>query len=176
MPLRLSPIEYHNLVEVAHSTHAPRQLHRAQALLWLHEGDTVAEGASRLFGTPRPVFRWRSRLHECQALEGPHRLADRPRSGRPNTVSGVIAVLRSDVIDDDPRHWGYHVTVWIAPLLRQYLREVHPLPGSRRSVGVAMARQGMGWTRPRYALARRAPPGRQAKGSSNAVLQGASAP
>jgi hypothetical protein len=89
MPLRLSPIEYQNLVEVVHSTHAPRQLHRAQALLWLHEGDMVAEGASRLFGTPRPVFRWRSRLHERQALEGPYRLADGPRSGCLNTVSGI---------------------------------------------------------------------------------------
>jgi hypothetical protein len=55
MPLRLSPIKYHNLVEVAHSTHAPRQLHRAQALLWLHEGDTVAEGGLALvrYAAPR---------------------------------------------------------------------------------------------------------------------------
>jgi hypothetical protein len=97
MPLRLSPIEYQNLVEVAHSTHDPRQLHRAQALLWLHEGDTVAEVATRLFVTPRTVCRWRSRFHARQALAVHHRLADGPRSRRPTTVSGIIDVLLSDV-------------------------------------------------------------------------------
>jgi len=61
MPLRLSPTDYQNLVEVAHSTHDSRQMHRAQALLWLHEGDTVDEVATRLFVTPRTVFRWCSR-------------------------------------------------------------------------------------------------------------------
>jgi hypothetical protein len=83
MPLRLSPTEYPNLVEVAHATHAPRQLHRAQALLWLHAGDTVDEVATRLCVTPRTVFRWRSRFHARQALALPGRLAGGPRSGVP---------------------------------------------------------------------------------------------
>ena len=111
MPLRLSPTDYQNLLEVAHSTHDPRQLHRAQALLWLHEGDPVDEVATRLFITPRTVFRWRSRFHARQALELPERLADGPRSGRPKTVSGIIDTLLSEVIDGDPRQWGYHSTV-----------------------------------------------------------------
>ena len=56
MLLRLSSTEYQRLVEVAHTTHDPRALHRAQALLWLHEGDTVEEVATRLFTTPRTVY------------------------------------------------------------------------------------------------------------------------
>ena len=108
MPLRLSPTDYQNLLAVAHSTHDPRQLHRAQALLWLHEGDTVDEVATRLFITPRTVFRWRSRFHARQALELPERLADGPRSGRPKTVSGIIDTLLSEVIDGDPRQWGFN--------------------------------------------------------------------
>ena len=103
----VSPTDYQNLLEMAHSTHDPRQLHRAQALLWLHEGDTVEEVATRLFITPRTVFRWRSRFHARQALELPERLADGPRSGRPNTVSGIIDTLLSEVIDGDHRQWGY---------------------------------------------------------------------
>jgi len=55
MPLHLSPTNYQNLLEVAQSTHDPRQLYRAQALLWLHAGDPVGEVATRLFGTPRTV-------------------------------------------------------------------------------------------------------------------------
>ena len=173
MSLRLSPTDYQNLLEVAHSTHDPRQLHRAQALLWLHEGDTVEEVATRLFTTPRTVFRWTRRFHDRQALELPARLADGPRSGRPTTVHGIIDTLLSAVMDGDPRHLGYHSTVWTAPLLRQYLREVHHIQVSRRSVGLAIARLGMAWKRPRYALARRAPTWRQAKGGSNGASQAA---
>jgi transposase len=164
MSLRLSPTDYQNLLEVAHPTHDPRQLHRAQALLWLHEGDTVEEVATRLCVTPRTVFRWLSRFHERQALALPDRLADGPRRGRPKTVSGIIATRLSEVIDGAPRQLGYQSTVWTAPLLRQYLRDVHHRQASRRSVGLAMARLGMAWKRPRYALARRAPTWRQAKG------------
>jgi transposase len=173
MSLRLSPTDYQNLLEVAHSTHDPRQRHRAQALLWLHEGDTVDEVATRLFTTPRTVFRWIRRFHDRQALALPARLADGPRSGRPKTVHGIIDTLLSEVIDGDPRQLGYHSTVWTAPLLSQYLRDVHHIQASRRSVGLAMARLGIAWKRPRYDLARRAPTWRQAKGGSNGASQAA---
>jgi transposase len=173
MPLSLSPKAYQMLVEVAHHTHDPRQVHRAQALWWLHEGDTVDEVATRLFTTPRTVFRWIRRFHDRQTLELPARLADGPRSGRPKTVHGIIDTLISEVIEGDPRPLGDHSTVWTAPFLRQYLCEVHHLQASRRSVGLAMARLGIAWKRPRFALARRAPPWRQAKGGSNGASQAA---
>src|SRR5438552_9371547 len=103
MSLRLSPTDYQNLLEVAQATHDPRQLHRAHAFLWLHEGDTVEEVATRLCVTPRTVFRWLSRFHERQALALPARLADGPRSGRPTTVSGLLDARLSEVIDGAPR-------------------------------------------------------------------------
>jgi transposase len=173
MPLRLSSTDYQNLVEVVHSAHDSRQMHRAQALLWLHEGDTVDEVATRLVVTPRTVFRWRRRFYERQTLTLPARLADGPRSGRPKTVHGILDTLISEVIDSDPRHLGYHATVWTAPWLRQYLRAVHRLQASRRSVGLAIARLGIAWKRPRSDLARRAPPWRQAKGGSNGAAPAA---
>jgi transposase len=174
MPLSLVPKEDQMLLEVAQHTHDPRQVHRAQALLWLHEGDTVDEVATRLFTTPRTVFRWLRRFHDRQALALPARLADGPRSGRPKTVHGLIDTLLSEVIDGAPRQLGSHSTVWTAPLLSQYLREVHHIQTSRRSVGLAMARLGIAWKRPRYDLARRAPTWRQAKGGSNGASQAAS--
>jgi len=62
----------------------------------------VGEVATRLFVTPRTVFRWRSRFHARQALELPDRLADGPRRGRPKTLSGIIDDLLSAVIEGDP--------------------------------------------------------------------------
>jgi transposase len=175
MPLRLSPTDYQNLLEVAHSAHDPRQLHRAQALLWLHEGDPVDEVAARLFVTPRTGCRWCSRFQTRQALALPERRAEGLRSGRPTIVSGLIETLRSEVIDGAPRPWGYHATVWTAPRLCQYLRDVQHLQVSRRSGGLALARLAITWKRPRYALARRAATWRQAQGGSNAGSQAARA-
>jgi hypothetical protein len=115
MSLRLSPTDSPNLLEVAHTTHDPRPLHRAPAFLWLPEGDTVAEVATRLCVTPRPVFRWLRRFHEHQALALPDRLADGPRRGRPKTVSGLLDTRLSAVIDGDPRQLGSQSTVGTAP-------------------------------------------------------------
>jgi transposase len=174
MPLSLSSQEYQRLVEVVHTTHDPRQLHRAQALLWLAEGDTVEEVASRLFATPRTVFRWLRRFQAQQALDVPARLADGPRSGRPKTVHGIIDPLISEVLAGDPRQYGYQAAVWTAPLLSQYLCERHHIPASRRSVGLALTRLGIAWKRPRDDLARRSSTWRQAKGGSNGALQAVS--
>lgn len=176
MPLRLSSQEYQQLVAVAQTTHDPRQLHRAQAILWLTDGDTVEEIASRLLTTPRTVFRWLRRFQARRALDIPARLADGPRSGRPPTVQGIIDPLILAVLADDPRHYGYHATVWTALLLRQYLWDHHHLQASRRSVGLALARLGMAWKRPRYDLARRSPTWRQAKGGSNVAWRAVNGP
>ena len=85
----------------------------------------------------------------------------------------MIDTLLSEVIEGDPRQWGYHATVWTAPLLRQYLHDVQHFKASRRSVGLAIARLGIAWKRPRYDLARRTPTWRQAKGGSNGASQAA---
>jgi transposase len=133
----------------------------------------VDEVATRLFVTPRTVFRWRRRFYERQSLTLPARLADGPRRGRPTTVHGIIETLISAVIDGAPRQFGDHSTVWTAPLLRHYLRDVYHRQAARRSVGLALARLGIAWKRPRYDLARRASAWRQANGGSNEALQAA---
>ena len=83
-------------------------------------------------------------------------------------MHGIIDTLISEVIDSDPRHLGYHATVWTAPLLRQYLRDVHHIQASRRSVGLAIARLGIAWKQPRYDLARRAHLAAGKRGSNGA--------
>lgn len=103
------------------------------------------------------------------------RLRPGSRSGRPRTVHGIIDPLILEVIDRDPRDLGYRSTVWTAPLLRQYLQEVHHLVVSRPSVSFAIDRLGLRWKRPRHDLARRATTWRQAKGGSNAAWRAGTA-
>ena len=146
--------------------HAPsaKELRRAQAVLWLAEGESVEQIAELLHVSRQTVYNWVDRFEERQALDLRSRLADSPREGRPPTASGIIDPLIAEVIDTDPRELGYHSTVWTAPLLREYLEQVHGVAVSRKSVSVAIARLNFRWKRPRYVLSRRPEHWRQSKG------------
>jgi len=133
-------------------------------LLWLPEGEAVQEVAQPLGVTRQTVYNWATRFQQRSTLDLAERLADGPRSGRPPTALGIIDPLVLEVIDSDPRDWGYAATVWTAPLLQRYLREVHDLDVSRPSVSLAIDRLDIAWKRPRHRLAQRPDTWRQAKG------------
>jgi transposase len=162
--ISVSDAEYQQLLDIVTLTRDANQLRRAQALLWLSNGEDVQEVAERLLVTRQTVYPWRSRFRTRTVLDVPTRLADAHRSGRPRTVSGIIEPLLLTVLDEDPRPYGYPSTVWTAPLRRHYLQTVHGLAVSLRSVGLALARLAITWHRPRHLLGQRAPTWRQAKG------------
>jgi transposase len=162
--IRLSEKEYQTLYEIALSTNDVRILRRAQAILWLSEGEEVEEVANQLMVAPRTVYRWVTRYNERKHQDMVFRVADAQRSGRPKTVQGVIDPLISKILDEDPRAYGYAATVWTVPLLCQYLKDAHRFSVSPQSVRLSMERLDMAWKRPRYTLARRSPTWRQAKG------------
>jgi transposase len=137
---------------------------RAQALLWLDEGDAPEQVAESLRVSRRTVYYWASRIHDRPGAELKVRLADAPRSGRPRAGDGGVDNWIAEVIDSDPRKLGYHATVWTAPLLAQYLRDHHEVEVSRKTVGRAIDRLGIRWKRPRHELSRRSPTWRQSKG------------
>src|SRR4051812_19394374 len=141
---------------------------RIQALLWLAAGQPVQAIADVLGVSRRTVYSWAERFHERPDLDLHTRLADAPRPGRPPTALGIIDPLIAAVIDSDPRNLGYHSTVWTAPLLGEYLKQVHGIEVSRKSISLAIARLRFRWKRPRHHLARRPETWRQAKGGSNA--------
>jgi transposase len=147
-------------------THTPsaKERCRAQAVLWLAEGESVEQVAELLHISRQTVYNWTERFEQRQGLALRSRLADAPRPGRPPTALGVIDPLIAEVIDGDPRDLGYHSTVWTAPLLCEYLKQVHGIAVSRKSVSAAIARLGIRWKRPRYQLARRPETWRQSKG------------
>lgn len=157
-------------------TRDAQQLRRAQALLWLDEGESVAEIADRLRLSRQVIYTWITQFHARQGLDITARVAPGIRSGRPPTLQGCLEPLIAAVIPRDPRDLGYHSTVWTAPLLTQYLREQQALAVSRPSVSRAIARLGLRWKRPRHRLARRPATWRQAKGGSNEVSAYATTP
>ena len=165
-PFQLRPWERRTLLGLLHRTHLAAQLRRAQALLWLHEGQPAARVAELLRVSRQTVSNWARAFRDRTDLDLPERLLDAPRSGRPATALGVIDPLIDAVIDDDPRDYGYRSTVWTAPLLRRYLGEAHAIETSRKSVSRALARPAIRWKRPRHRLGLRPDTWRQAKGGS----------
>ena len=158
--------------------HAPtvKEHSRAQALLWLGTGDSVAAVAEHLAVSRRTVYNWVDRFQQRGDLDLHQRLADGPRSGRPPVALGIIDPLIAAVIDQDPRPLGSCSTVWTAPLLQHYVGDVHGITVSRKSVSRAIERLRMRWKRPRHALADRPDTWRQAKGGSNTGFSSGRAP
>ena len=141
---------------------------RAQAVLWLDEGEAADQIAELLHVSRQTVYNWAERYLQRQGPDISSRLADAPRPGRPPTALGIIDPLIAEVIDTDPRSLGYHATVWTAPLLGEYLKQGHGIEVSRKSISLAIARLRFRWKRPRHHLAQRPETWRQAKGGSNA--------
>lgn len=150
-------------------TRDAQQLRRAQALLWLDEGESVAEIADRLRLSRQVIYTWLTQFHARQGFDIAVRVAPGARSGRPRTLQGRIEPLIAAVIMRDPRDLGYRATVWTAPVLTQYLQEAQALSVSRPSVSRARGRLALRWKRPRHRLARRPATWRQAQGGSNGV-------
>jgi transposase len=153
------------LEDIASSTDNANELRRLQALLWLDDGETTQAIALRLGVTRQTVYNWAARFQMRNHLDIPARLLDGPRSGRPRTALGIIDPIIMQVIESDPREFGFRSTVWTAPLLQQYLLEECDIVVSRPSVSLAIKRLEIRWKRPRHNLALRPTTWRQAKGA-----------
>lgn len=149
---------------IATCTDNADELRRAQALLWLDDGESAQEVAQRLGITRQSVYNWTTRFEMRSNLNMSARLLDDPRSGRPRTACGVIDPIIVQIIQSDPGEFGFRSTVWTAPLLKQYLLEERDIVVSRQSVSLAIKRLEIRWKRPRHNLALRSTTWRQAKG------------
>ena len=163
-PLRLSPRQRSELEYLAAHDPVAKGRCRAQALLWLDEGEPPEQVADSLRVSRRTVYYWLERFHDRDEPDLRRRLADAPRPGRPRTADGDVDSWIAEVIDTDPRDLGYHHTVWTAPLLLHYLRDHHGIEVSETTVGRALVRLRIRWKRPRHQLARRPDTWRQSKG------------
>lgn len=163
-PLILSSRQRSELEYLASHNPIARERCRAQALLWLDEGEAPDQVAASLRVSRRTIYYWVERLQDHDELDLRRRLADSPRPGRPRTEGGEVDLWVAEVIDTDPRLLGYHQTVWTAHLLVRYLRAHHEIEVSRKTVARALARLDIRWKRPRHQLARRPETWRQSKG------------
>lgn len=161
------------LCELIRSTGDAILLRRAQALFWLGSGDSVVDVARHLCVSRATIYNWIDHFQQRAHLDLTARLSDAERSGRPAKFAGVIDPIIAQLVDTDPRDFGYHQTIWTADLLRLHLCKHHHLDASVPSVKRAITRLGAIWKRPRHQLGLRSKTWRQAKGGSNGVSRAA---
>lgn len=154
------------LQQVARSGSNAREVRRAQALLWLHQGESVQQVAHRL-GVSRPaVYQWLAQYSQRRAEPVRQRLQDRPHPGRPATKGATAMKVLEQLLPRNPRRYGSRALVWTVPHLRRQIHQRTGLSISHRTVRRALRQLKHRYKRPRYVLARRSPTWRQAKGGS----------
>ena len=160
----LSPDERRELEHIVKYERDARMVKRAQALLWLNEGEKITVITHRLQVRRQTVYNWRKMYNARNKEPMRHRLQDRDRPGRPASKRKAVQEVVEEVMETNPRQWGYASAAWSSRLLCHYLRENHGLHVSRRTVRRALHQMGYRYKRPRYVLARRSPTWQQAKG------------
>ena len=145
-----------------------RVVQRAEAILWISNGETPEEVAERLLVSVQTVYNWIKRFAHRSGLPMSDRLEDARRSGRPPSALGIIDPLIAEVVDTSPEEYGYQTGIWTAPLLRSYLQTAHSITVSVGSISLAINRLRIRWKRPRHNLSRRIASWRQSKGGFSA--------
>ncbi len=165
---KLTPGAHRQLHELARSSPKAREVRRAQALLWLHEGQHVSEIAQHLGITQRTVRRWIKRYRERLDQPAVERIGEGRHSGRHPKQRRRAQKEIERVWHRDPRRYGFRALLWTVPMLRC---QIHQRTGEwvgGSTIRRALRGLGYRYKRPRLVLARRAATWRQAKGGLNA--------
>jgi transposase len=99
-----------------------RQLKRAQALLWVDEGEPVSRVAARLRVSRQSIYTWVGWINQ-RSGRLVERLEDQTRSGRPRTTSDLIDAQLPSLLRTAPAAFGYQATGWTTPLLAVYFSQ-----------------------------------------------------
>jgi transposase len=148
-----------------------RPYRRAQAWLWLDEGERPATIAQRLRVPRDTMYAWATRYRERAPQRVPARLMDGARTGRPRRLAERVEQVLVAVLEMAPHTQGYRAAQWTTPWLCHYLREHQALGVREGTVRRCLHRLGYRGKRPRDILARRSRHWRQAKGGSRAAYR-----
>lgn len=144
-----------------------RQLKRAQALLALHEGQSVSAIARSLRVARNTIYNWVARIQQ-RAGSVEERLTDGERCGRPNDLFHSLLDRLPVLMAQKPTEFGYRHAEWTVNLLCSHLAQ-EKIEASDSTVRRTLHILGYRWKRPRFVPRRRAETWRQSKGGSSAV-------
>ncbi len=129
----------------------PRVRRRAQTLLLVEQGQTLAS-AARLMGTAAHRIRiWQTRF----AAEGRQGLVDRPRRGRPPALDEAACAFLEEALEQGPQAYGLLVTIWSIRDLQALLQRERGITVSVCTLHRVVHALGYRYRRPRHDLRHR---------------------
>jgi transposase len=122
---------------------------RTLALLELDRGKPLAQVAASLGVTRQSIYNWIGIY--TQSFD-PLALRDDTRCGRPTAWTPDLDELLRTLLQERPRHWGYHATNWTVPLLQQQLASWDGSWLAEDTIRRKLRDLGYVWKRTRYVL------------------------
>ena len=163
--VELSQEEQEKLLWTIKHSRDAKEVKRAQALVWLSQGESVISVACRQHVSRQTIYNW------IKHFKTSGNLADLPRSGRPPRERDAAKQVILEVVNKDPRDFGYLLPVWTTRLLKAHMSR-QGIEVSTRTIRRAFRDLGYRYKRPRYVLSRRCAHWRQAKGGLQRGLKG----
>lgn len=161
--LSLSEHERRQLRELVHTASSARVMRRAQALLWLSDGESVEAVSARLGIVRLTVYNWQQEFQSRRSAPMVKRLQDETRSGRPATNMDLALQWLPILLAHSSHEYGYRARSWTCWLLCKQIEKLSRQTLSLNTVRRALHALQYRFKRPRYVLARRAPHWRQSK-------------
>ena len=162
--IRLAARAYRTLQTIIHSSPNARLVRRAQALVWLHENETVQTVARRLRLSRQTIYDIVHRYQTRSQSPVIERIRDRPHPGRPATQRQQTQQIIPALLKQPPARFGYRSPIWTVPRLRHQVEKRLHQRISCDTVRRALHALRHRYKRPRLVLARHSPTWRQAKG------------
>jgi transposase len=126
----------------------PEVRHRATALHLLHQGRKPLEVAQTLAVTQGSIYKWHARWREG----GLDALANQPKSGAPPKADETYWQRAEEVIEQEPRAFGYDFTLWTVARLIAHMAVETGIELSVSRVRTVMGERGYVYRRPKHDL------------------------
>ena len=122
---------------------------RCIALRWLHLGHKPEQVAEMQAVSKPTIYGWFQRWQSG----GVERLANLPQSGRPPKADDAYRLTLMDVIEKEPKEFGYDFMIWTVERLSAHLQKQTGLFLSESRLRALIKRKGYRYRRPKHELA-----------------------
>ena len=144
LTLRLTAAKRRRLQKIVAESATPPRVRRRALIVLLSAGGQGGEAISVTLGvTRRTISNTRTRWRQ----EGFASLVDAPRAGRPPRADAAYIARLLEVVEQDPRAYGYAFTRWTAPRLAAHLEATTGVRIAGATVAELLRRRGFVWRR-----------------------------
>lgn len=141
----LTPEKYEELLTTLRGDKRVDVVRRAQSLLQLHKGESIAT-VEECSGVKRvALWRW----HKAFIEKGADGLHDALRSGRPRKASLEYIAALEETLATDPAEAGYNFHIWTAERLIEHLAEKTGIHICERTMDAYLHELGYVYRRPK---------------------------